>query len=75
MYIIIQAMFLEKINNVYMFLWSLHNSSSSLVIPKPKPDIAGTRIFGYCRIHCNFGYRLLEPEILFTEIIRLEIFR
>jgi len=46
---------------VYVFLWSRHDSSSSLEIPEPK--IPGTRFFGYCKTRCNFGYRFSKPEL------------
>jgi hypothetical protein len=60
---------------VHVFLWSLHNSSISSGIPKPEPEIPGTRIFGYYRTHCNFRYHFLEPEISITRITRSEKFR
>jgi hypothetical protein len=47
-----------------MFFWSQHNSSDISGIPEPEPEISGTRIFGYCKTRCNFGYRFSKPEIL-----------
>jgi hypothetical protein len=55
---------------VYVFLWSRHNSSGSSGITEPEPEMSGTRIFGYCKTRCNFGYRLSKPEILKTQITR-----
>jgi hypothetical protein len=42
--------------------------------PNPKirvPEISGTRIFGYCKTRCNFGYRFSKPEILKTRNFRV----
>jgi hypothetical protein len=57
---------------VYVFLWSRHNSSGSSGIPEP--EIPGTRIFGYWKTHCNFGYQFSKPKILKTRITRPEKF-
>jgi hypothetical protein len=73
MYIIIQTIFLYYFNRVYVFLWSQHNISGSSGIPEPEAEISGTRIFGYCKTRCNFGYRFSKPEILKTRITRPEI--
>jgi hypothetical protein len=74
MYIIIQTVFLYSFNMLYVFLWSRHNNSSSLEIPELEPEISGTRIFRYCKTHCNFGYQFLKSKILNNRITWLEIF-